>query len=88
MRVEELDEDERLAYIRHYDNDLNVTLQMRWWLIDTEQGLRMYDFEELSVGLRAMSLMGRFVKEGLSKGTCSMDSGFKQYRGADPLCRH
>ncbi|MEN8662065.1 MAG: hypothetical protein ACN4GF_01050 [Lentimonas sp.] len=40
---------------------------MRWWLIDLDEGLRIYDFEELSVGLRTMTLMGLILKQGIKE---------------------
>lgn len=58
LKVERLDRNERLVYVRHYDNELNITTQMRWWLVLTENGWRIYDFEDLSMGLRIVNFMG------------------------------
>lgn len=64
--VENFGEDVRVAYVRLYDNELNTVSQMRWWLLKTDEGLRAYDYEDLSVGLRTVSLMGRILKSSLS----------------------
>ncbi len=59
--VEKIDEDQRLVYVKLYDNELNVVTQMRWWLLRTDKGWRAYDYEDLSVGLRVVSLMGSVI---------------------------
>ena len=66
LKLEVIDEDERLAYLRCYDNELNITTQTRWWLIRTQRGWRIYDFEDLSVGLRTVSLMGTMMSSGIA----------------------
>ncbi len=67
MRVDTIDGNQRIVYVRHYDNDLGVTSQRRWWLFRTDDGWRFYDFEELSAGLRMMTLMGLVLKNGLGQ---------------------
>jgi Tfp pilus assembly protein PilF len=66
-RVEKPAENRRIVYANHYDNELNVTTPMRWWLIRTEKGWRIHDFEDLSFGLRAVGLMGVMMKAGVGK---------------------
>lgn len=66
LRIEEINTDERLAYVRTYDNELNATAQIRWWLVRTEKGWRIYDYEDLSVGLRTVSLMGTLMSSGMA----------------------
>ena len=63
--IEKLDDDKLLVYTRLYDNEINVVSQMRWWLLETENGWRAYDYEDLSVGLRTVSLMVTLLKSGL-----------------------
>lgn len=67
LRVEQIDDNEVLAYVRHYDNRLNVTAQIRWWLVETSKGWQVYDFEDLSGGFRVVSFMGLMAKSGLSE---------------------
>lgn len=63
--IEKLDDDKLLVYTRLYDNEINVVSQMRWWLLETDKGWRAYDYEDLSVGLRTVSLMVTLLKSGL-----------------------
>lgn len=63
--VEKIDDDQRLVYTKLYDNELNVVTQMRWWLVLTEDGWRAYDFEDVSIGLRTVKLMGTMLKSGI-----------------------
>ncbi|MEM1083610.1 MAG: hypothetical protein AAGI48_05770 [Verrucomicrobiota bacterium] len=69
LKVEDLGKDDRMVFVRLYDNDFNVTMQMRWWLVKTDAGWRAYDFEDLSVGIRSISLMSIVMKSGLG-GKC------------------
>jgi tetratricopeptide (TPR) repeat protein len=39
---------------------------MRWWLVRTESGWRIHDFEELSIGLRTVGLMSTMMKAGIA----------------------
>lgn len=55
--VEELDSNKLLVYVRMYDNELLAVTQMRWWLMETDDGWRAYDFEDLTTGLRTVNLM-------------------------------
>lgn len=57
LRIEKLEGERRVVYVRLYDNELNVTTPMRWWLVKEEDLYRAYDFEDLSVGLRTTSIM-------------------------------
>ncbi|GHC48641.1 hypothetical protein [Roseibacillus persicicus] len=57
LRIEKLEAGQRIVYVRLYDNELNVTTPMRWWLVKEEDIYRAYDFEDLSVGLRTTSIM-------------------------------
>jgi len=63
--IEKIDEDELLVYTRLYDNEMGIVSQMRWWLLETDKGWRAYDYEDLSVGLRTVSLMAALLKGGL-----------------------
>ena len=63
--VEKLDDDQVLVYTRLYDNEIGVVSQMRWWLLETEEGWRAFDWEYLSVSLRTVSLMATLLKSGL-----------------------
>lgn len=57
LKVEKLGEGRQVVYVRHYDDDLNVTTQIRWWLVEEEGRLLAYDFEDLSCSLRMSRLM-------------------------------
>jgi tetratricopeptide (TPR) repeat protein len=63
--IEKIDDDELIVYTRLYDNEIGVVSQMRWWLLETDEGWRAYDYEDLSVGLRTVSLMATLLKSGL-----------------------
>lgn len=63
--VEKIDDDQRLVYVKLYDNELSVVTQMRWWLLRTDEGWRTYDYEDLSIGLRVVSLMGSVISSQL-----------------------
>jgi hypothetical protein len=67
LKVEELAPNDRVIFVRLYDNELNITMQMRWWLINTKDGWKAYDFEDLSVGIRSVSLMGTMMRSGVGK---------------------
>ena len=64
--VEKLDTDKLLVYVKCYDNDLWTVTQMRWWLLKTEDGWKAYDFEDLSIGLRTVNLMGLALSGAVS----------------------
>ncbi|YCM43454.1 hypothetical protein V2O64_19280 [Verrucomicrobiaceae bacterium 227] len=63
--VERLSENSVLVYTRLYDNEIGVVSQMRWWLLETEDGWRTYDYEDLSVGLRTVSLIASLLKDSM-----------------------
>jgi len=67
VRVEKPAENRRIVFIIQYDNDLNVSVKMRWWLVRTDRGWRAHDFEDLSVGLRTVGLIATMMKAGLGK---------------------
>jgi tetratricopeptide (TPR) repeat protein len=60
-RVEELSPTQVMVYTRTYDKDLQVIVKMRWWLVKENATWRAYDFEELSQGIRASTMMGAVV---------------------------
>lgn len=66
-RVEKPSEHRRIVYANHYDNEFNISTPMRWWLVRTEKGWRIHDFEDLSFGLRTVGLMGIMMKAGVGK---------------------
>lgn len=66
MHIEAPAENERVVFVQHYDNELNVTFPMRWWLARTADGWRIYDYEDLSVGLRTVELMGTLMSAGIA----------------------
>ena len=66
MKIEEIDNDEVLVYVRHYNNDYNISFPMRWWLINTGSGWRLYDFENLRTNLRMLRAVSIALKERLS----------------------
>jgi hypothetical protein len=66
-RLEQPAENRRIVFVSLYDNELNVSSQMRWWLVRTDAGWRAHDFEDLSVGLSTVGLMGTMMKAGIGK---------------------
>ena len=62
--VEKISEDQLIVYTRLYDNEIGVVTQMRGWLLETDKGWRAYDYEDLSVGLRTVSLVATLLKSG------------------------
>jgi hypothetical protein len=67
VRLECPAENRRIAFVIQYDNDLNVSVKMRWWLVRTDQGWRVHDYEDLSVGLRAVGVIVTMMKAGVGK---------------------
>jgi tetratricopeptide (TPR) repeat protein len=66
-RVEEIVDGRLLVYVRHYDNEINVTHNIRWWLLpDGDGGWKAYDFEDVSFGLSAVGLMGSLARNALA----------------------
>ncbi|MCW1885101.1 hypothetical protein OKA04_10210 [Luteolibacter flavescens] len=57
-RLEETAPNQLLAYTRQYDNEFQTVTKMRWWLVKEDKAWRAYDFEELSQGVRASTMMG------------------------------
>lgn len=57
-RLEEIAPKQMMAFTRAYDGDIGVVVKMRWWLIKEDDGWKIYDFEELSQGARASTMMG------------------------------
>lgn len=66
-RVEMPSANQRIVFANHYDNKLNISTPMRWWMVRTERGWRIYDFEDLSVGLRTVGMIGVMMKAGVAK---------------------
>lgn len=66
-RVEKPAENRRIVFIIFYDNEVNIAHKMRWWLIKTDTGWRAHDYEDLTVGLRSISLMVTMMKAGIVK---------------------
>lgn len=66
-RVEEISPNQVMVFTRTYDRELQVMVKMRWWLVKEAGTWRAYDFEELSQGVRASTMMGALV--GGMKGT-------------------
>lgn len=67
VRVEKPAENRRIVFATLYSNDLNITQKMRWWMVKTDKGWRIHDFEDLSVGLRSVGLITTMMKSGLGK---------------------
>jgi tetratricopeptide (TPR) repeat protein len=65
-RLEEISPNQVMAFTRTYDQGLQVVIKMRWWLVKEAGTWRAYDFEELSQGIRASTMMGAIV--GSMKG--------------------
>jgi hypothetical protein len=66
-RIEEISPTQVMVFTRTYDKGLQVIIKMRWWLVKADGAWRAYDFEELSQGIRASTMMGAVV--GGMKGT-------------------
>jgi hypothetical protein len=66
-RVEEISPNQVMVFTRTYDLELQVVGKMRWWLVKEGGAWRAYDFEELSQGARASTMMGALA--GSMKGT-------------------
>lgn len=67
VRVEKPAENRRIVFTTLYSNELNITHKMRWWMIKTESGWRIHDYEDLSVGLRSVGLIATLMNAGLGK---------------------
>lgn len=69
LKVETLEGGGKLVSVRHYDNDLNLTFPMRWWLTQREgkEGYLCYDFEEMSMGLRTAQMFAIGAAAGIEK---------------------
>ena len=64
--IEKINDDQNIVYLRQYDNEYQVVHLFRWWIVKTEKGWRIYDYEDLSIGLRTISLMGQAYKNEFS----------------------
>lgn len=60
-RLEQIAPDQMIAFTRAFDDELKIVVKMRWWLLKEEGTWKIYDFEELSQGTRASTLMGAMV---------------------------
>lgn len=58
--IKNLADDEIVVIARHRDQDRH-SLKMRWWLKWRGNAWRIYDFEDLDMGVRASTLMGSVV---------------------------
>lgn len=65
VRVDTPSETMRVLFVQHYDTDLNITFPMRWWLAKTDVGWRVFDYQDLSTGLRTIELMGILISSGV-----------------------
>lgn len=65
LRVEAPSNTMRVVFVQHYDTDLNIAFPMRWWLAKTNSGWRVFDFQDLSTGLRSVELMGIMMSAGV-----------------------
>lgn len=65
LKVNPLNSNELEVYVRHYDNEFNISTPMRWWLVGTEDGWRAYDNEDIEMGIRTISLMVTLVKSAI-----------------------
>ncbi len=65
-RLEEIAPNQAMAYTRAFNDDMKVVVKMRWWLLKEDGAWKIYDFEELSQGVRASTMMGAMV--GATKG--------------------
>lgn len=68
-RIRTLDEDgdEVVAFARHLD-DANLVVKMRWWLTRRDGAWRIYDYEDLSIGIRATSSMSLILAPAIRQG--------------------
>jgi len=60
-RLEQIAPNQMMAFTRAFDDELKVVTKMRWWLVKEEGAWKIYDFEELSQGVRASTMMGAMV---------------------------
>jgi len=60
-RIEEIAPNQVMAFTRTFNNELQITIKMRWWLVKDAGAWRVYDLEELSQGTRASTMMGALV---------------------------
>lgn len=67
VRVEKPAENRRIVFATLYSSDLNITNKMRMWLVKTDDGWRIHDFEDMSMGLRSIGLITTMMKAGLGK---------------------
>lgn len=67
VRVEKPSEDRRVVFATLYNSELNISTKMRFWMVKTDQGWRIYDYEDLSVGLRTVAVMATMMKAGVGK---------------------
>lgn len=63
--IENLSAETKLVYVRLYDSGDNIVNLYRYWMVKTPAGWRTYDFEDLSIGLRTVSLMSLIMTEML-----------------------
>lgn len=64
-RIDAPSETMRVLFVQHYDTDMNITFPMRWWLAKTDAGWRVFDYQDLSTGLRTIELMGILIGSGV-----------------------
>ncbi len=60
-RLEEIAPNQMMAFTRAFNDDMKIVVKMRWWLLKEEGEWKIYDFEELTQGARASTLMGAMI---------------------------
>lgn len=60
-RLEQIAPNQMMAFTRAFNDDIKVVVKMRWWLLKEDGVWKIYDFEELTQGARASTMMGAMV---------------------------
>jgi tetratricopeptide (TPR) repeat protein len=71
---------EALAYVRHFSGDGPESFKMRWWLVRDGDRWRVYDFEDLSMGMRVSTsiVAAMATAAGTTQPTVGMPGGAEQ----------
>lgn len=58
LKLEFRDDDSAEVFVRHWDDNLEVYAKYRWWLVDTGDGWKFFDVEDVEYNMRASALLG------------------------------
>jgi len=68
--VKKLNGSEAVAIVR-YQLPEGATLKMRWWVTRQAGAWKIYDMEDLEVGLKVSAMVGSLLAQGIGKGSAA-----------------